>query len=68
MIYGELGRYPLEIQMKSRIISYWSRILNTGKDAKIAKLIYDLGICMNHEIGGKIHWYENIKHILNNCG
>lgn len=67
MIYGELGRYPLEIQIKTRIISYWSRIL-TGKDTKIAKLIYDLGICMNHEVGGKIPWYENIKHILNNCG
>lgn len=67
MIYGELGRYPLEIQIKTRIISYWSRIL-TGKDTKIAKLIYDLGICMNHEIGGKMLWYENIKHILNICG
>lgn len=52
MIYGELGRYPLEIQIKTRIISYWSRIL-TGKDTNIAKLIYDLGICMNHEIWGK---------------
>lgn len=51
MIYGELGRYPLEIQIKTSIISYWSRIF-TGKDTKIAKLIYDLGICMNHEIGG----------------
>lgn len=50
MIYGELGRYPLEIQIKTRIISYWSRIL-TGKDTKIAKLIYDLGICMNNEMG-----------------
>ena len=25
MIYGELGRYPLEIDIKSRIISFWAK-------------------------------------------
>lgn len=51
IIYGELGRYLLEIQIKTRMISYWSRIL-TGIDYKIAKLIYNLGISMNQEMGG----------------
>jgi hypothetical protein len=32
MIYGELGRYPLEIDIKSRIISSWARII-FGKEA-----------------------------------
>lgn len=49
MIYGELGQHPLEIQIKTRMISYWSRIL-TGKDTKMTKLIYNLGISMNQEM------------------
>jgi hypothetical protein len=36
MIYGELGRYPLEINIKSRIISFWAKLLSgkelTGQD------------------------------------
>lgn len=66
MIYGKLVRYLPEIQIKSRIISYWSRI-PTGKYTKIEKLICDLAICMNHEIGkggGGSPWHENIKHIF----
>jgi hypothetical protein len=41
MIYGELGRYPLEIDIKSRIISFWDRIIS-GKELKLSKIIYNL--------------------------
>jgi hypothetical protein len=27
MLYGELGRYPLEIVIKTRIINYWCKFL-----------------------------------------
>jgi hypothetical protein len=27
MVYGELGRYPLEIDMKVRMISYWYKLI-----------------------------------------
>jgi hypothetical protein len=30
MIYGELGRFPLYIDIKTRVISYWCKLL-TGK-------------------------------------
>ena len=33
MIYGELGRYPLEIDIKNRIISFWAKLLS-GKELK----------------------------------
>ena len=26
IVYGELGSYPMEIQIKTRIITYWSKI------------------------------------------
>ena len=31
MIYGEIGRYPLEIDIESRIISFWAKLLS-GKE------------------------------------
>jgi hypothetical protein len=39
MIYGELGRYPMEIKIKTRMMSYWSKLIS-GKETKIALLFY----------------------------
>ena len=33
MVYGELGRYPIDIDIKVEAISYWARLLS-GKQAK----------------------------------
>jgi hypothetical protein len=35
MIYGELGRYPIEIDIKVRMISYWSKLI-MGKETKFS--------------------------------
>ena len=40
MVYGEFGLYPLEIQVKVRMVPFWSKLL-TGKTAKYhLKCIY----------------------------
>ena len=31
MVYGEFGRYPLEIQVKVRMIKFWSKLARTAK-------------------------------------
>jgi hypothetical protein len=46
MIYGELGRYPLEIDIKSRIISFWAKLLS-GKELKLSKIIIIFVIVCN---------------------
>jgi hypothetical protein len=35
MVYGELDRYPIDINIKVRTISYWARLLS-GKQAKFS--------------------------------
>ena len=67
MIYGELGRYPMDIQIKTRMISYWSNLIN-GKQTKIAAMLYKLSAITNEEASGKFKWIEYIKNTLNNCG
>ena len=44
MVYGELGRYPIDI--KVRTISYWARLLS-GKQAKFSNVFYRLSRNLN---------------------
>ena len=41
MLYAELGRYPLEIIIKTRTIGFWTRIL-LGKQSKLSYLMYQV--------------------------
>ena len=63
ILYGELGRYPISIQIKSRMIGFWQRIVN-GKQDKIAHRLYKILLAM-HE-GGHFHskWLLNVKNCL----
>ena len=48
MIYGELGRYPLNINIKLRIINFWSKLIH-GKQEKLHVLLYTIHV-INMEI------------------
>ena len=41
MVYGELGRFPLDIAIKGRMIGFWQRII-CGKKDKIAFMLYSI--------------------------
>ena len=41
MIYGELGRCPLHIDIKQGIVSYWTK-LKTGKQSEICSVVHRL--------------------------
>ena len=41
MVYEELGRYPLEIDIKVRMISYWCKLIQ-GKQSKLSTIAYKL--------------------------
>lgn len=67
MVYGELGRYPLEISIKLRIINYWSKLL-TGKPGKLPAILYRLCLRKTILYGQNIAWVDYVKSILDNCG
>ena len=63
-LYGELGRYPIEISMKTRTIGFWTRIV-TGNQMKLVSLLYrKLLISRNHEF----KWIKYVKSILQEVG
>ena len=41
MVYGELGRYPIDIDIKVRMITYWSKPI-LGNPSKMSSLSYKL--------------------------
>lgn len=63
MIYGELGRYPLEIFIKLRMVKYWAK-LNTGTDYKLPFILYRLSLKKYKNL----KWIEYVKSILDDCG
>jgi hypothetical protein len=54
MVYGELGRYPVELQIKIKILCFWNKIVgNPDKlSGKIYRLLFKLFICGNRDIHG----------------
>ncbi|MEW8542872.1 MAG: reverse transcriptase family protein, partial [Candidatus Thiodiazotropha sp.] len=63
MLYAELGRYPIEIIIKSRAIAFWNRLI-TGKQTKLSCILYHT--LYSHEKSFK--WIEFIKGIFSEIG
>ena len=60
MMYGELGRFQMQIHIRSRMIGFWPKIL-CGKKDKLAstlyRVLYQLDYC------GEFHsqWLDTIR-------
>ena len=64
MLYGELGRYPISITIKARIIGFWARII-TDYSSKYVSIIYQKML----QIGAhKFKWTKHVQSILQEVG
>ena len=66
MLYAELGRRPLEIQIKSRMIGFWLSLVN-GSQSKISKKLYDIMLRGSYR-GENYKWINHIRNILISVG
>lgn len=64
MLLGELGRYPVEITVKTRMISFWVRLL-LRKQSKLSYILYQY---MLNNTNQSFRWVNKIKEILNSVG
>ena len=63
-LYGELGRFPLSILRKIRIIKYWFKIC-TQTGSFMHKFSCDYYVAdLNHSNS----WFANVKHLLSDLG
>ena len=59
MLYGELGRYPLNVIVKLTMLSFWSKLID-GKQSKLSSLIYRLLYLKTHE-NNNFSWINFVK-------
>jgi hypothetical protein len=65
LVYGELGRFPLIIDIKCRMLAFWNKLISSNKlSSKIARLLYIMNI--NGTQGFK--WIEFVKSTFEEIG
>ena len=67
IVYGELGRMPLELLIKQRMINYWAKIVSSH-NAKINKILYSIMFELHQNNRFVWPWITYIKSTLENCG
>ena len=67
MLCGELGRFPISVLIKIRMIGFWQRIVE-GKQDKISNKLYHILLEMQNRDFFHSIWLLYIKSILNDCG
>lgn len=68
MIYGELGIIPISVEIQSRVLSFWCRLVEDRDQLKLSAQIY-LAIHAMHTSGHfKSDWLRNIENLLCSLG
>ena len=62
MLYAELGRNPIDIQIKSRMIGYWISLVNNENLNKFSRKIYGIMLAEFNR-GQNFKWLNYIKEI-----
>ena len=66
MVYGELGRFPLEIIIKRKMIMFWNS-LQTEK-TKLSSIMYQVMLKLHSENPSKFKWVSYVKSVFDDCG
>ena len=67
MVYGETGRYPLEILIKKRCISFWHKLTST-KHTHLSGTLLELVSILYTRDKFAYSWIDFIRSILIECG
>ena len=67
MIYGELGRMPMDCIIKSRVLNYWCRLVNSKED-KICHIMYKLMYELDKSNVFHSPWIGYVKNSLDQLG
>ena len=66
MIYGELGRCPLHIDIKQRMLLYWTKLI-TRKQSTFCSVVHRLMYHLRNTQNAICSWLNSKQTILNEC-
>ena len=61
MLNGELGIVPLEIDIHTRITSFWSKLIVNSPTHKLSTMMYNTVFALSNETRIKCKWIEYVK-------
>ena len=67
MVYGEVGKLPLQVTIDKRLMSFWLRLL-TKDESSLAHIVYMIAHNLFVRDVYKAKWLCRVKHIVDNCG
>lgn len=62
MVYGETGRFPLSVNIYTRMVSYWAKLF-TGPENKIVHILYKYLLNQCNNDFSKNPWIDCIHSI-----
>jgi hypothetical protein len=65
MVYGELGRYPLNIHINVRMIVFWLELKSSNK---LSSNVYQLLLTLKESKDFHFKWFDHILKICNTTG
>ena len=68
MIYGELGIMLLNIVIQTRIISFWSKLIENDNPNQLSVTLYTIIYELSIRNRINVKWINNIKEILRQEG
>ena len=66
MIYGDLGRFSIGIDIKIKIVSFWARLF--GERNKLSYLSYKLVYTLSIEENVHLVWIKYLKELFDETG
>ena len=67
MLYGELGRFPISLTIKKRMVSYWCKLVS-GSVNKLSSILYRILLGDFMEETYTYEWLTSIKCIFEEVG
>lgn len=67
MLYGELGIHPIEIDIHSKTISFWTKLVKP-ENRKLSSCMYYILMSIQSHSATKFNWLIHLKQIFIDCG
>ena len=68
MVLGDLGKCPLELNVKQRILMYWFKLVTCNNGCKLSFLLYQLAVEKDKSNIFCTSWLQGVKDILYDIG
>ncbi len=68
LILGELGKFPVDISIKSRMMSFWLKLVSPHNENKLSSIVYKLLHKLYLKAEHRSSYISCIQHILTDIG